>query len=683
MDKVINTFYVGNNHGFGFGAWNTTKRDYQKILSQYNYPSINNNSIEQFFDKRTIKEKPPHTDYIPSSAKLPAITARYQPVDFTKTNAQPLKSLDINTFQHFDNYGFQNTQQKEVPKENFTPYLIKMQMLEEKAKRLEYKNKQDLENNLKLIQDKYIGNGRFKKFLDDHNEELMSNQFFLPGQGSMLPPINQNNILPIYPGQQNNPYMNSLGNSSNNNENIRATTENMETAATVPTNGSVPQGEENKKEMIKQLKKKNKKKDKKNKKKKKRRKEDSNENSPFLSSGSNIFASPGFKKRRDTAISNSTLQAGLNNNNNSNNGLSIRRKSVMSNLNVSPVLSQNQSNPKRRNGLASENQILQLREMLPEYPRSPVAIELQEQAGKVSELVSSLNEELSKMKNKISNRLDNMLNTGMGQYEIYKTIINTGGNRKLIDAYRKLIDKEETIIPEEDEEILREKEYQNQIYDLLEKKLEEYNAYRDEEDIKRKIEEERAEIERLKTEKDEAKKKELEQIERNKIKISLLPCITIEGEKKKKKKKKSTSKKRLRKSPRRSVTRSRSRNKRRLMNNKIKKQKEEEENEENEEDEKEEEEKDENEEEKKDEDENSPKKNARKEEEHLINLIPISDRQKTNTKQPSKEKIKEEKEEKEEEEEEEKKPPKKTKKKTKKPKKSKKSNKKKNEEDDV
>ena len=357
MDKVINTFYLGENQGFGFGPWNTTKPDYQKVLSQFTYPSIKNNSIDRFFDKTTGKPRPPHSDYIPERDKLPDIK-NYQPVDFTRTNAQPLKPLTQEMFRHFDNYGFLHTQPKNVPNENFTPYLIRMQMLEEKAKRLEYKNKTDLENNLKMIKDKYIGNGRFKKFLDDHQEEIMNGQFPInTAQSQQLPQINnnQNNILPMYPGQMNNPYNNPM-----NNPNPYAYTSentNMETAE--ETDGNT--------------KKKRKKKKRKKKTKEQKHTIDSNESgSPFLSHGSNLFASPKFKTRRRSTFMDPSVGSVVN-------GLanSTKRSSVISPGNhispINPTVTSRNSGPRRRNDLVTQSQILQLREMIPEYPLSDVA----------------------------------------------------------------------------------------------------------------------------------------------------------------------------------------------------------------------------------------------------------------------------------------------------------------------
>ena len=135
-----------------------------------------------------------------------------------------------------------------------------------------------------MIEDKYIGNGRFKKFLDDHQEEIMNGQFPInTAQSQQLPQINnnQNNILPMYPGQMNNPY-----NNPKNNPNPYAYTSentNMETAE--ETDGNT--------------KKKRKKKKRKKKTKEQKHTIDSNESgSPFLSHSSNLFASPKFKTRR-------------------------------------------------------------------------------------------------------------------------------------------------------------------------------------------------------------------------------------------------------------------------------------------------------------------------------------------------------------------------------------------------
>ena len=43
MDNVINKFFVGDINQFGFGAYNSQKPNYLKILRNYPYPSTENN----------------------------------------------------------------------------------------------------------------------------------------------------------------------------------------------------------------------------------------------------------------------------------------------------------------------------------------------------------------------------------------------------------------------------------------------------------------------------------------------------------------------------------------------------------------------------------------------------------------------------------------------------------------
>ena len=167
-EQITNNFYTGNSNKFGFGNYESGIIDYRKMLAGYDYPSLQNNTINKYFSSNPTSK----------SLSLPSIynTNANLPTDFTYSNAQPLKTLNPQQFQGFDNYGFMHSQPRQVPHMNFNPPLIEQQMLEEKARRLEYKNRLDLERARMMLVDRYIGNGRFREFLDRNKDWIMYNK---------------------------------------------------------------------------------------------------------------------------------------------------------------------------------------------------------------------------------------------------------------------------------------------------------------------------------------------------------------------------------------------------------------------------------------------------------------------------------------------------------------------------
>ena len=167
MENIINTFYKGNINKFGFGGWNTTKNNVKEMLWDYPYPSNMGRQIDKYFQKSNVtgedNSKHIHQNYVPSiySKVLPP----KERVDFSGANAQELKPITISQYKNFDNHGFMNTQTKPVPTENFSPALIRMELLERKMKELEEKTRLEMKNNLNEMNDKYI-DPRFRQFLD-------------------------------------------------------------------------------------------------------------------------------------------------------------------------------------------------------------------------------------------------------------------------------------------------------------------------------------------------------------------------------------------------------------------------------------------------------------------------------------------------------------------------------------
>ena len=168
MDNIINTFYKGNINKFGFGGWNTTKNNMKDILGAYPYPSNMGRQIDKYFQKSNIE--PENNSKHIRRNYVPTIYSKISPqdkADFSGANAMEIKPISISQYQNFDNHGFQNTQTKQVPKENFSPALIRMEYLEKKMQDLENKTRFEMQKNLNEINDKYI-DPRFKKFLDEN-----------------------------------------------------------------------------------------------------------------------------------------------------------------------------------------------------------------------------------------------------------------------------------------------------------------------------------------------------------------------------------------------------------------------------------------------------------------------------------------------------------------------------------
>ena len=168
MENIINTFYKGNINKFGFGGWNTTKNNISEIIGSYPYPSNWNRQIDRYFQKSNAdpqgKATNVHQNYIPS--ELTKSLPSDQRVDFSKTNAIELKPLSIDQYKNFDNHGFMNTQAKPVQQTNFSPALIRMEFLENKVREIEEKNRAEMIKNLNDVNRNI--DPRFKKFLDNN-----------------------------------------------------------------------------------------------------------------------------------------------------------------------------------------------------------------------------------------------------------------------------------------------------------------------------------------------------------------------------------------------------------------------------------------------------------------------------------------------------------------------------------
>ena len=125
--------------------------------------------IEKYFQKGNIKtednSKNIHQNYVPSVYSK--VMPNKERVDFSETNAKELKPISVFQYKNFDNHGFQNTQIKPVPTDNFSPALIRMELLERKMNELEDKARIEMQNSLNKINEQYI-DPRFKQFLDNN-----------------------------------------------------------------------------------------------------------------------------------------------------------------------------------------------------------------------------------------------------------------------------------------------------------------------------------------------------------------------------------------------------------------------------------------------------------------------------------------------------------------------------------
>ena len=171
MENIVNTFYKGNINKFGFGGWNTTKNNIKEVLESYPYPSNANRNINKYFQKSNVDKnnnlKQLHEDYVPHEYN----SVFNEKIDFSKSNAQEIRPLSMFQYKNFYNYGFMNTQTKNIPETNFSPALIRMEYLEKKVHDLELKDRNAMMKSLEKIKDTYIGDSRFKQFLDKNQNQ--------------------------------------------------------------------------------------------------------------------------------------------------------------------------------------------------------------------------------------------------------------------------------------------------------------------------------------------------------------------------------------------------------------------------------------------------------------------------------------------------------------------------------
>ena len=437
MDNVVNKFFVGDINQFGFGSYNSKTPNYLKILRNYPYPSTENNSIDKYFQNQN-NSKIPHQNYIPNPVKLPNINNNNSKVDLSKSMSMPLKPLYPQQYDYSTNYNINLP--KNVPDQNFSPPLIKMQVLEDRLNKMEYLNKEEFKKNMQNIEDKYIGNGRFKEFLNSHRKDIEK----------------------IY--QQNFNYENNLPE--------------IEEEPIIERRNDVKERInflrkqiDYEKELIRER---NKHKHKKRKKKKYYNDSSSSDSEDYSSS---IYDSPRFKERKldSTATSQFTKLSKTSKH--------ISKKSPMSQFknsnityNTSPKSILTKKSPRRlilNGNCEASNKLLN-------------------QQDQLYDALNDLTQVVNDFKVELDNKLESFDINQRNSFNQYQNILNDG-DYNLQLSMRKIINKENI----DDEESERNNYYRYDLDGLIDQKIREYNRFREEEEIKKKLEDEEDEKRRL------------------------------------------------------------------------------------------------------------------------------------------------------------------------------------------
>ena len=489
--KIINTFYTGDINQFGFGAYNS-KPNYLKLLSKFNYNSTRNNTIDNYFRKKeTIK--PLHTDFIPNQYKLPPITEKNPLVDFSKSNAQPLKPIYLQSMRNIDNNSTLFSTERNVPNTNFSPPLVKIQNLEDKLQEIEYRNKINLKNSLSNLENKYIGTGRFKQFLDNNKEEIeriYKENYNYQNNITEDPYIVYNNQNPLLDRRKKvkseiNILKNSYTNNFYNNDEISI-----------------------------------KKRKKKHKKRRKRQLSEGNIDYDNISEDSKSINSstPKFKRRSiystTSAVSidkNSLRKSKISldklNVKKSTASLSVPRKSVLTGrksilMGSPPIKNLINLVPTSPNSRKSQLKISPNKRNIISYGAgkilipnaNPITQELQNQNNILNNIINDIYSSAKDLKKDIKEKLDACDINQRNEFNNFQNILNEGGNYKMDLAIQRIINKMKIDINDEPDRL---NEYEKRFKKLVDKKVMEYIKFRDNEEIMKKIEEEEDERKRL------------------------------------------------------------------------------------------------------------------------------------------------------------------------------------------
>ena len=437
MEKVINSFYTGDINQFGFGSYNSGNPNYLKILKKYPYPSTNNNNIDKDFHRLTPKNLP-HTDYIPKEEKLPKITKNNPRVDLSSTIASSLREIYPEQYNLNLNYNF--TEPNKIQDQNFSPPLIKMQVLEDKINKMEYLNKLEYEKNLKNLQNKYIGNGRFKDFVDNHRKEIEK----------------------MY--VQNFNYQNGLN-------------EEEEEEPIIKRRNDVKERINILRKEIEYEKELRRRQNKKNKKKKKKKVYNLNDNDSYDDYSndyySNINETPRFKERIFYSTESSQLTTTKKNTfqNSINKEKFISPKSILSKTNKSAKLKK----ISLKTGNRATDKIIS-------------------EQDELNEAFDQLYNIVNDFKNEINGKFETIDFNQRNNFNIFQNVLNEGGNEKIEMSIKRIINKQKVDVNKKDEIALKKR-----IENLIDQKINEYNIFRDEEEMKKKMFDDEMERKRLET----------------------------------------------------------------------------------------------------------------------------------------------------------------------------------------
>ena len=150
--------------------------------------------------------------------------------------------------------------------------------------------------------------------------------------------------------------------------------------------------------------------------------------------------------------------------------------------------------------------------------RNKINDELFDEAEKTNKHFSDLVNILNGIKNDLNSKLNAYEVNQRNLYDNYKQILSIGGNPKMNKAVRRILNREKIPIDENDE---MNNYYKSEVDKLLEKKLLEYNTFRDEDDLKRKIQQlKQNELLNIERKKEEEKKTEVSENQSKQSKIT-------------------------------------------------------------------------------------------------------------------------------------------------------------------
>lgn len=436
MDNRSNSFFAGKMNNLGFNSYLSLSSN----INRY-YPTLQNNSIEKYFQKP--KPNFEHTNYVPNTNRCLPDKINQSYVDFSNANAMIMNPIDPNNFQTFDNYRFLNSMPKRVPETNFSPALVRMQCLQDQIRTMEMQNMVQQEKLKNELESKFIGNGRFKEYLNNNGQEISKHNLRRRETQIKLEEMRKNIHGEIT--------------DSNGNDNDESFSE--------------------------------------------------------------YKAKP---KRLNEANSPSKLSV-------------INQSKPVPNR-VSPSV-------QRRSLLAIE-----LNEIIPENKPTPFVDQLRYEKDKMENFTKNLASELEGLKDDIRRKMESVEQKQQESVELFRFVLEHGGNNKLKASVHKVFDKKQINIEEIEDDI---PEYVKEFPKLIDQKVAEYEQLRKEEEqnqlnlLKEREKQHEVEMkireEQIKKEVEDKYRKQLEEEIKKKEEEAMLVLPPINNKKKKKRRKKDTN----------------------------------------------------------------------------------------------------------------------------------------------